>query len=137
MDEDPTAVAEAWYGTIESAWNCADGAAFGSAFTDPCEFVDIRGDLHNGSTAIAEGHEQIFRSIYHDSVIRYSVEEARSLDDDTVIAVGAGFLDAPHAPPPLAGGATARSTVVLLRDGAAWRCTAMHNTLVMAQPVAS
>lgn len=134
MSDDSMAVAEAWYATVESAWNSGDGAGFGAAFTDPCELVDIRGVVHRGQDSISSGHQQIFDSIYRDSVIRYRAEQARRLDDETVIAHGIGALDAPHAPPPIAGGATARSTVVLLRDGPRWRCTAMHNTLVTAQP---
>lgn len=138
MSDDPTAVAAAWYETIEAAWNAADGAAFGAAFTEPCEMVDIRGVLHDeGPVNLGQGHQQIFDTIYRESVIRYRVEHARRLDDDTVIAHGTGSLDAPHAPPPIAGGAMARSTVVLLRDGATWRCTAMQNTLVMVPPAAS
>lgn len=137
MNDDPIAVAEAWYSALESAWNSSDGAAFGDAFTDPCEMVDIRGVLHGGNDEITAGHQQIFDTIYRDSVIRYSVGRARHLDDDTVLAHAVGELDAPHAPPPVAGGATARSTVVLLRDGATWRCTAMHNTLVTAVPASS
>lgn len=137
MSNDPTAVAQTFYGALESAWNSSDGAAVGKAFTDPCELVDIRGVLHGGSGEIAEGHQQIFDTIYRDSVIRYTVEQARHLDDDTVIAHAVGELDAPHAPPPVAGGAKARSTVVLLRDGTTWSCTSMQNTLLMVQPVAS
>lgn len=133
MNLDPTGIAQQWYDLIEQAWNAGDGFAFGEAFTEPCDFVDIRGVHHRGQETIADGHREIFESIYRDSVIRYRVEDARCLDDETIIAHGTGELDAPNAPPPVAGGATARSTVVLLRNGPSWRCTAMHNTLLMTQ----
>lgn len=133
MTDDPTAVADGWYALIEAAWNAGDGAAFGAAFTEPCDLVDIRGVRHSGGPGlIGAGHQGIFDTIYRDSVIRYRVEQARWLDDDTLLAHGHATLDAPHAPPPVAGGASASSTVLLLRDGPAWRCTAMQNTLVTA-----
>lgn len=131
MSDDPVTIAKQWYATIEEAWNHADGQATGAAYIEPCDLIDIRGVHHaGGSDLMAQGHQEIFDTIYKDSVIRYDVEDARFLDDDTIIAHALSRLEAPYAPPPVAGGASARSTVVLLRDGSAWKCTAMHNTLL-------
>lgn len=33
---------------LESAWNAADGAAFGAPFAPDADFVTIRGELHSG-----------------------------------------------------------------------------------------
>ena len=72
---------------LEEAWNAADGAAFGEPFSsDAGLFVAIRGDLHTGRQAIAEGHQQILHTIYANSTIRYEVLRARELDGRILLA---------------------------------------------------
>ena len=51
---------------LETTWNRADGAAFGEAFADDSDFVDIRGVHHVGRAAIAAGHQTILDSIYRE-----------------------------------------------------------------------
>jgi len=47
----PMSVAEDFYAAIEKAWNSGDGPAFGDAFADVTEFVDVRGVQHRGGPA--------------------------------------------------------------------------------------
>ena len=56
---------------LESAWNAADGAAYGAPFTADADFVAIRGDYSRGREAIADGHEGILHSIYAGSTARF------------------------------------------------------------------
>ncbi len=131
MTTDPAAVATDFYATIQSAWNDADGPAFGAAFGAVTDFVDIRGVHHHGGPAeIGESHQGIFDSIYKGSVIRYDLQGARVLGDDVVVANGRATLDAPAGP--LAGVHHAVSTVVLVPEDGGWRAVAFHNTLVTA-----
>ncbi len=131
MTVDPQSIARAFYATIEEAWNAADGAAFGSAFSTATNFVDIRGVRHEGGPAeIGSSHQGIFDSIYKGSVIRYEMKTARALGDAVVLAHGRATLDAPTGP--LAGTHDAVSTVVLVPEGDGWRAVAFHNTLVTA-----
>ncbi len=126
---DPMAVATKFYATIENAWNRGDGSAFGNAFGDATDFVDIRGVRHHGGPAdIGADHQGIFDTIYKRSVIRYEAEQARSLGDGIVLANGRATLDAPGGP--LAGMHHAVSTVVIVHMGGTWKATAFHNTLV-------
>src|SRR5688572_881572 len=124
---DPKSIAETVVTRLEDAWNAADGAAFGAPFAPDADFVTIRGDLHSGE-AIAAGHQQIFDTIYAGSTIRYTVLQARELDDRVILAHVRGTLDAPTGP--LAGQANALASVVLVGDGDDHRIAAFHNTLV-------
>ena len=115
---------------LEAAWNAADGAAFGTRFTDDAVFVDVRGSRHRGRPAIADGHQGIFDSIYRGSTVRYEVESIDQLGPDVVVAHANATLDCPAGP--MAGVNHARFTVVLVRGGNAWEATAFHNTLVVS-----
>ena len=115
---------------LESAWNAADGAAFGAEFTEDAVFVDIRGSRHRGRPAIAAGHQGIFDSIYRGSTVSYDVETVDQLGPDISLAHVNAALDVPTGP--MAGTNHARFTVVLVLDGAIWKAKAFHNTLVVS-----
>ena len=130
MAIDPQTVASAFYASLQQAWNGADGAAFGAAFTTDASFVDIRGVAHDGAAAIAGGHQAIFDSIYKGSVVRYDLVSAQAVSDDVIVARGHGTLDAPGGP--MAGVHDAVNTIVLVRSNGDWQGAAFHNTLVTA-----
>jgi uncharacterized protein (TIGR02246 family) len=83
--------------TTIGSWNDADGAAFGEAFLDDAEFVDIRGSHHRGRAAIGHGHQAIFDSIYARSNVRYKVDVAHAISPGCFLAVASATLDAPLA----------------------------------------
>lgn len=116
---------------LESAWNAADGAAFGAVYTADASFVTIRGDRLLGAEAIGAGHAGIFATIYAGSVNRMELVRAEALAADVVLALSANTLDSPTGP--LAGVHQAMSTSVIVRqaDGA-WRIVSTHNTLMAA-----
>ena len=131
MTVDPRTVARDFYAVIEKAWNEADGPAFGAVFSVGTNFVDIRGERHEGGPEeIGAAHQALFDSIYKGSVIRYDVETSRDLCDDVVVANARATLNAPIGP--LAGTNQAVSTVVLVPEGEGWHAVAFHNTLVTA-----
>ena len=53
---------------------------------DCSPFVNIRGELHSGGEEIAAGHQQIFDTIYAGSTVRYTLLQARELDDGVMVA---------------------------------------------------
>ena len=83
---------------LERAWNSANGVAFGEPFSTDADFVAIRGDLHTGRDAIAEGHQQILDTIYAGSTARYEVLQARELDDRVILAHARCTVNAPGGP---------------------------------------
>lgn len=126
----PKSTAETVIKRLEDAWNAADGAAFGAPFAPDADFVTVRGELHSGQE-IAAGHQQIFDTIYAGSTVRYTVLQARELDDRVILAHVTGTLNAPTGP--LAGENLALATVVLVSDGEDHRIAAFHNTLVASE----
>jgi uncharacterized protein (TIGR02246 family) len=123
----PVVAAGLGFGRLEQAWNQADGDAFGRAFTDDADFVDIRGDHHQGRTAIALGHQGIFDTIYAGSSVRFDVEAARAIAPGVVVAVAGSTMTAPTGP--LQGTNHARMTAVLTLGFDGWAVAAFHNTL--------
>ncbi len=120
-------------GRLEQAWNDGDGASFGAVYTDDATFVTIRGEWATGRTAIAEGHAQIFRTVYAGSTNRMQLVAVRELGDGSLVASSVSTLTSPTGP--LAGTARARSTSVIVPDAAdpsGWRVASTHNTLVAA-----
>jgi uncharacterized protein (TIGR02246 family) len=125
---DVVSVAEAIMERLERAWNSADGVAFGEPFSTDADFVAIRGDLHTGRDAIAEGHEQILHTIYAGSTARYQVLQARELDDRAILAHARCTINVPSGP--LAGEHASTITIVLLKQNDQFEIAAFHNTLI-------
>lgn len=126
----PEDVARDVLARLESAWNAADGQAFGASYAADASFVTIHGRFLTGRRAIAEGHAGIFGSIYAGSVNRMELLSAREVADGVVVCVSRNTLACPAGP--LAGVNRATSTSVLARDGGSWTVVATHNTLAEA-----
>jgi uncharacterized protein (TIGR02246 family) len=127
---DAAAVAREVLDGLETAWNRADGRAFGAAYAPGASFVTIRGEHVVGATVIAAGHAAIFGSIYAGSTNRMALLRAHEVAEGVVLAVSESTLDCPAGP--LAGVHRATSTSVLVRDDSAdlgWRVVSTHNTL--------
>ena len=122
-----TAIATEMLSRLEDAWNDADGDAFGAPFTDDASFVNVRGELHVGATAIGAGHAGIFATIYAGSTNRMRLVEPRAAGG-AVVATSRHTLEVPAGP--LAGTHRATSTTVLVPQDGGWRIAASHNTLV-------
>jgi uncharacterized protein (TIGR02246 family) len=125
MDE-TTCVSEL-FAELEAAWNVADGARFGRAFSDDADFVNVRGELHRGIAAISAGHQGIFDSIYKGSTVRYEVLSGEEIADGCVLGLASGTLDVPAGP--LQGIQHSTISVLLVR-GDGWKIRAFQNTLV-------
>ena len=126
----PTTVARQVLHELETAWNNADGAAFGALYTSDASFVNIRGEHIQGNAAIGAGHHGIFTTIYAGSVNRMELLRAELLADGVVLAISLNTLDCPIGP--LAGRNQAVSTSIITRsdDHGPWRIVSSHNTLV-------
>ena len=128
---DPTTVAATLLTHLQRTWNEADGSAFGEAFTEDCDFVDIRGVHHRGAVAVGAGHQGIFDTIYRGSTVTYTPESARQVASGVVVAVANGRLECPGGP--LQGVNRSRLTVVAVEQSAGWSIAAFHNTLLREQ----
>jgi uncharacterized protein (TIGR02246 family) len=115
--------------TLQRGWNSANGELFASVFTDDCDFVDIRGDHHRGRIANAKGHQAILDTVYRGSQMKYEVLAAR----ETKGVVVAHLLGTMTGNTPLPPNNGSIATLILVRDGDAWRVAAFHNTLRLAR----
>ena len=113
---------------METAWNAADSAGFVDAFADDADFVNVLGMHVRGRDAIAEGHAQIFRTVYAGSRVAYRVEGARLLRPDVALVHVYATLEVPGGP--MAGQHEARYSMVLIHDGGTWRIASFHNTFI-------
>ena len=116
-------------GELEKSWNTADGAGFARPFAEDADFVNIRGEHVHGREAIAQGHQNIFNTIYKGSVVRLLVTGVRAIAPGVSLAHVKSTLKAPTGP--LAGEHNSLFTMVLVQDSGAWRITAFHNTLMV------
>jgi uncharacterized protein (TIGR02246 family) len=133
LTTDPTKIATRLFERLETAWNDADGSAFGTPFADATDFVDIRGVHHHGNgEAMGRGHQHIFDTIYKGSTIRYQVTSARLAVPGCIVATASATLDAPSGP--MFGTSQSRITAVVVPRGDGWAITAFHNTLVLEAP---
>lgn len=116
---------------LEKAWNTADGAAFGEVFTAPCDFVDIRGTLHQQQSpeSIGQAHQGIFNSIYKNSKVQFELLQAQLVDEHTILLSARSTLDAPLGP--LTGINNSTISMVLANGNDRWGVRLFHNTLVM------
>ncbi len=124
-------IAKELIGRLERAWNEADGRAFGEPFIVDADFVDVRGEYHQGQDAIASGHQAIFDSVYKGSSIDYELMQAKELIDGVIVAHSTGVLRVPSGP--LAGERSAVQSLVLVREGGEWKIAGFHNTFVAQQ----
>lgn len=129
---DAAVVAAAALLRLERAWNHADGDEFGDEFAEDTDFVDIRGAHHHGRTAVALGHQALFRSIYAGSTISYRLQAAKQLTPEWIVVLAGATLDAPGGP--VHGVTNSRITAVLGCTDGLWKITNFHNTIVQPEP---
>ena len=133
-NRDAMAAAQGIFDQLAAAWNNADGAAYGQAFADDADFVDIRGVHHtNAGEAIGAGHQTILDTIYRGSTIEYRIDTIRHLNDGLALVHATSTLNAPTGP--LEGEHQSRITAVLTTpDDGPWRILSLHNTLIADGP---
>jgi uncharacterized protein (TIGR02246 family) len=113
---------------LEKAWNAADVAGFAQAFAEDADFVNIRADHFHTRAVIAQGHQNIFDTIYKGSVVRYQMASVREISPKVLLAHVKATLKVPTGP--LAGEIDALYSLVLVQNGNDWHIASFHNTLV-------
>jgi len=114
--------------TLEKAWNSADGDGFARPFAEDADLVNIRADHFQSRKVIAQGHQNIFDTIYKGSVVRYQVASVLEISPMVILAHVKATLKVPTGP--LAGEIDALYSIVLVQKGHDWHIAAFHNTLV-------
>ena len=115
---------------LETGWNTKSGALFAKPFAEDADYVIINGRHIKGRNIIGVAHQQIFDTIYKDTMITLTVEQIRFLRPDVAVAHVSGHRDGPRQE--LAGDAFI--TLVLTKEKSGWTIAAFQNTEVVAQP---
>src|SRR4028118_83035 len=66
-------------------WNTKSGAEFAKPFAEDSDYVVVNGMHIKGRAANAQGHQQIFDTIYKDSNVSLKVEQIRFLRPDVAV----------------------------------------------------
>lgn len=113
---------------LESAWNRGDSVTWTNLFAEDADFVHILGGHFTGHTAIERGHRTIFDTIYKGSTNKFVVEKVRFVGNQVAIVFVFATLKltTPGMPPQM----NARPTLVMERQGDAWKIVTFQNTLV-------
>ena|SRR6185503_3957136 len=111
---------------LEMGWNTKSGATFAKPFAQDADYVVINGMYIKGRNVIETAHQQIFDTIYKDTMISLSVKQVRFLRPDVAVVHVNGHRSAPtkdleH---------DAMLTLVMTKEKAGWRIAAFQNTAV-------
>jgi uncharacterized protein (TIGR02246 family) len=112
---------------VEAGWNAADGSRFAAPFANDADYVIVDGRYITGRPTIAQGHQQIFDTIYRDSHNVATVHQIRFLSADIAVAHVEWSLTLKQD----AAAHKSMSTMVMARDNDAWNIAAYHNTPVV------
>lgn len=70
---------------MEAAWNAKDADSETPIYVEDVDYVNSHGTFLKGSAEIAEGHRQIFSTIYKDTTLKLKIEKIRFLDSEAGI----------------------------------------------------
>lgn len=125
LSEDEVAI-RATIEAVEAGWNAGDGDAFAAPFAADADYVIIDGRQIKGREAIAQGHQQIFSTVYKGSHNCATIRDVRLLRDDVAVAHVEWHLK--FGQPDARREGRALNTMVLMKDESTWRITAFQNT---------
>ncbi|WP_280512281.1 SgcJ/EcaC family oxidoreductase [Nocardia farcinica] len=108
------------------AWTANDADAFGALFTEDSDYVSYDGTLACGRATHQRNHDQLFRGVLAGSALVGDLESIRYVTDDVAVAHGTGSVLMPWRSR-LPKRRLSRQTLVVLRTGAGWKITAIHN----------
>jgi uncharacterized protein (TIGR02246 family) len=117
---------------MQDGWNTKSGALFAKPFASDADYVVINGMQIKGRESIDKGYQQIFDTIYKDSILSLSVKQIRFLRPDVAVAHVTGHNKVRQ------GEETRESdaiiTLVMIKDQDQWKIAAFQNTQVMSNP---
>ena len=114
---------------IEEAWNAGDGPASARPFAQDVDYMVWNGMYVKGRQALAEGHQQIFDTIYKGSEILYQIKSIRFLRDDVAVVHVEAVLRVPQNNSAFAE-VRAVPVFIITKNNGDWQVDVFQNTLV-------
>ena len=115
---------------METGWNIKSGAEFAKPFAEDSDYVVINGMHIKGRSANAQGHQQIFDTIYKDSSIVATVKQIRFLRPDVAVVHGVSNLTFKTGGEEKKGSGFV--TLVMTKDKGKWSIAAFQNTAIQS-----
>jgi uncharacterized protein (TIGR02246 family) len=115
---------------VEAGWNAGDGSRFAAPFAEDADYVIVDGRYVSGRQTIAQGHQQIFDTIYRGSHNAATVKRIRFLGDDVAVAHVEWQLTLEHSQ--AVHNAKSITTMVMTKANGVWSIAAFQNTPVVS-----
>ena len=122
--------------TQEAAWNNGNARAWGSVFCEDATFVNIRGKLYQGRTAIIQFHLQILEGPYKGSHTTMSIRRITQLGDGIALIETDNEVSGFQALPPgvvatSAGILRTRLRCIARKQGGGRKIISTQNTAIL------
>ena len=114
--------------TIEEGWTKKDGNLFAKPFAENADYVIINGMHIKGRTAIANGHQNIFNTIYKETNIKTLVQSVRFIRPDIAIVHFSSHLTGKSRGENIEGKGQISLTVEKTANG--WQIVSFQNTSI-------
>lgn len=112
--------------TVSDTWNIGDGKAYGTCFTEDCDYVTFNGQHLKGRGNVAEVHQELFDGVLKGSEMHHDVKDIRFITPDTAIVHVLGAIQLRWQKRAPKGRESINTNVAIKRDGE-WKITAFHN----------
>lgn len=140
--ETPLAAVKEMLAAEQTAWNAGDSVAYADEYTDDADFINIRGQVFTGKTAVQQQHAMIFAGPFKSSTIQIELRKLTEagagvilVDTDQTVTNFRGL------PPGVVATSAAtlithfKYLVVRQKDGT-WKFLSGQNTAVLPNPPA-
>jgi uncharacterized protein (TIGR02246 family) len=119
----------ALFADLLADWGRGDGEAYGSRFTEDADYVAFDGTRTGGRDEISASHQELFDRFLKGTRLTGRVLSVRFLNPDVALvhATGGTVMRGKSRPSPERDSV---QTLVAVREGAAWRFAAFHNSRV-------
>ncbi|MFC0213910.1 SgcJ/EcaC family oxidoreductase [Paenibacillus chartarius] len=114
---------------LKTAWDQGDGTAYGSCFTEDADYVTFQGEHLMGRKAIAESHQELWRSVLRGSTLDGEIKNIRFISPEMAIFHGLGAVklrwqkNAPSKRDSI-------NTNVVVKQNGKWMIAAFHNSRI-------
>lgn len=115
---------------LETGWNQKNGELFAKPFAEDADYVVINGLHIKGRSAIEQGHQRIFDTIYKATSITLSVEGIRYVRHDVAIVHVKNETKTPQGD--RFHQSNSLITLVMARTTDDWKTVAFQNTAIEA-----
>jgi uncharacterized protein (TIGR02246 family) len=121
--KDEAAIRALWQATTD-AWNTADAAAYGDAFTEDADYTTFVGTHYRGRAAIVRVHHALWQKFLKGSRLIGTITDISPVTDDVAVVTGYGRV---QRRPGRGRKFDKAQTYVAVRDSGGWKFAAFHN----------